>query len=104
MRKRRTKSCGAKPTRESSCIRPAYSIQAQCASALLAVSTDTSRTILSFQEPSMKKLMIAVGVSVLLGACAGGMGMSGSGSSGMSSNPMVGGARCTRRRTSSTTP
>lgn len=42
----------------------------------------------------MKKLMIAVGVSVLLGACAGGMGMSGSGSgsSGMSSNPMVGGA------------
>jgi uncharacterized surface protein with fasciclin (FAS1) repeats len=41
----------------------------------------------------MKKLMIAVGVSVLLGACAG--GMSGSGSSGtgmMSSNPMVGGA------------
>jgi uncharacterized surface protein with fasciclin (FAS1) repeats len=43
----------------------------------------------------MKKLMIAVGVSVLLGACAGGMGMSGSGNSGtgmMSSNPMVGGA------------
>ena len=36
----------------------------------------------------MKKLMIAVGVSVLLGACAGGMGMSGSGAS----NPMVGGA------------
>ncbi|KIQ27477.1 fasciclin [Variovorax paradoxus] len=40
----------------------------------------------------MKKLVIALGVSVLLGACAGGMGMSGSGSSGMSSNPMVGGA------------
>jgi uncharacterized surface protein with fasciclin (FAS1) repeats len=40
----------------------------------------------------MKKLMIAVGVSVLLGACAGGMGMSGSGSTAMSSNPMVGGA------------
>ena len=48
----------------------------------------------------MKKLMIAVGVSVLLSACAGGMGMSGSGggmsgSSSMSggvSNPMVGGA------------
>lgn len=48
----------------------------------------------------MKKLMIAVGVSVLLSACAGGMGgsgssaMSGSGmsSGGMSSNPMVGGA------------
>ncbi|RYZ11122.1 MAG: fasciclin domain-containing protein [Comamonadaceae bacterium] len=46
----------------------------------------------------MKKLMIAVGVSVLLSACAGGMGsgmsggnMSGSGMSGMS-NPMVGGA------------
>jgi len=42
----------------------------------------------------MKKLMIAVGVSVLLSACAGGMG---SGSSGMSgsttmANPMVGGA------------
>lgn len=38
----------------------------------------------------MKKLMIAVGVSVLLGACAGGMGSS---SGGMSStNPMVGGA------------
>ncbi|MDQ0014688.1 putative surface protein with fasciclin (FAS1) repeats [Variovorax boronicumulans] len=36
----------------------------------------------------MKKLVIAVGVSVLLGACAGGMGMSGSGAS----NPMVGGA------------
>jgi uncharacterized surface protein with fasciclin (FAS1) repeats len=36
----------------------------------------------------MKKLMIAVGVSVLLGACAGGMGTSGSGAS----NPMVGGA------------
>jgi uncharacterized surface protein with fasciclin (FAS1) repeats len=32
--------------------------------------------------------MIAVGVSVLLGACAGGMGTSGSGAS----NPMVGGA------------
>ncbi|MGJ7606094.1 fasciclin domain-containing protein [Variovorax sp. LT1R20] len=36
----------------------------------------------------MKKLVIALGVSVLLGACAGGMGMSGSGTS----NPMVGGA------------
>ena len=36
----------------------------------------------------MKKLVIALGVSVLLGACAGGMGMSGSGAS----NPMVGGA------------
>ncbi len=34
----------------------------------------------------MKKLMIAVGVSVLLGACAGGMGGS------AASNPMVGGA------------
>ena len=43
----------------------------------------------------MKKLMIAVGVSVFLSACAGGMGMSGSGmsgSSGMAANPMVGGA------------
>ena len=48
----------------------------------------------------MKKLMIAVGVSILLSACAGGMGMGGSGmsgSGGMSgmsgmSNPMVGGA------------
>ena len=43
----------------------------------------------------MKKLMIAVGVSVLLSACAGGMGMNGSGMSGsstMSANPMVGGA------------
>ncbi|BEP63855.1 fasciclin domain-containing protein [Variovorax sp. V213] len=38
----------------------------------------------------MKKLVIAVGVSVLLGACAGGMGMSGSNAT--SSNPMVGGA------------
>ncbi|MDP9900395.1 fasciclin domain-containing protein [Variovorax ginsengisoli] len=46
----------------------------------------------------MKKLMIAVGVSVLLSACAGGMSGSGSsampagGMSDMSSNPMVGGA------------
>ena len=46
----------------------------------------------------MKKLMIAVGVSVLLSACAGGMGgsgssaMSGGSMSGMTSNPMVGGA------------
>ncbi|VTU32641.1 Immunogenic protein MPT70 precursor [Variovorax sp. SRS16] len=45
----------------------------------------------------MKKLMIAVGVSVLLSACAGGMGMkdgmSGSSMSGSNmSNPMVGGA------------
>ena len=47
----------------------------------------------------MKKLMIAVGVSVLLSACAGGMGMkndgmamSGSGMSSNMSNPMVGGA------------
>ena len=48
----------------------------------------------------MKKLMIAVGVSVLLSACAGGMGMknndgmSGSGmsSGSMAANPMVGGA------------
>ncbi|MFM9424150.1 putative surface protein with fasciclin (FAS1) repeats [Variovorax sp. GrIS 2.14] len=43
----------------------------------------------------MKKLMIAVGVSVLLSACAGGMGMGGSGmsgGSGMAANPMVGGA------------
>ncbi|MDH6592483.1 putative surface protein with fasciclin (FAS1) repeats [Variovorax sp. TBS-050B] len=38
----------------------------------------------------MKKLVIAVGVSVLLGACAGGMGMSG-GNATMQ-NPMVGGA------------
>jgi uncharacterized surface protein with fasciclin (FAS1) repeats len=43
----------------------------------------------------MKKLMMAVGISVLLSACAGGMGTSGSG--GMSgsaamANPMVGGA------------
>ncbi|WP_443304511.1 fasciclin domain-containing protein [Variovorax sp. CCNWLW235] len=38
----------------------------------------------------MKKLVIAIGVSVLLGACAGGMGMSGSGAT--ASNPMVGGA------------
>jgi len=54
----------------------------------LAVSTAHFKN-LSFQEPSMKKLMIAVGVSVLLGACTGGMGMS---SSGGASNPMVGGA------------
>jgi uncharacterized surface protein with fasciclin (FAS1) repeats len=45
----------------------------------------------------MKKLMIAVGVSVLLSACAGGMGMNSSSSgmssgSGMAANPMVGGA------------
>ncbi|WP_422823476.1 fasciclin domain-containing protein [Variovorax rhizosphaerae] len=48
----------------------------------------------------MKKLMIAVGVSVLLSACAGGMGSSGNsvsngGSGSMSmpmANPMVGGA------------
>ena len=43
----------------------------------------------------MKKLAFALGVSVLLGACAGGMGMSGStmsGTSGMAANPMVGGA------------
>jgi len=45
----------------------------------------------------MKKLMIAVGVSILLSACAGGMGMgsnsaSGSGSMSGMSNPMVGGA------------
>ena len=38
----------------------------------------------------MKKLVIAVSVSVLLAACAGGMGMSGNGSG--ASNPMVGGA------------
>ena len=36
-----------------------------------------------------KKLALALSLSVLLGACAGGMGMQGSG--GMS-NPMVGGA------------
>jgi uncharacterized surface protein with fasciclin (FAS1) repeats len=36
----------------------------------------------------MKKLVIAIGVSVLLGACAGGMGMSGA----TTPNPMVGGA------------
>jgi uncharacterized surface protein with fasciclin (FAS1) repeats len=53
----------------------------------LAVSTERFQ-IQSFQESSMKKLMIAVGVSVLLGACAGGT----SGSSGMPPNPMVGGA------------
>ena len=43
----------------------------------------------------MKKLAVALGVSMLLGACAGGMGTSGSGmsgSAGMSANPMVGGA------------
>ncbi len=39
----------------------------------------------------MKKLMIAVGVTVLLSACAGGMGKGGMASGGMS-NPMVGGA------------
>jgi uncharacterized surface protein with fasciclin (FAS1) repeats len=38
----------------------------------------------------MKRIAIAVGVSVLLGACAGGMGMSGSNAT--SPNPMVGGA------------
>jgi len=36
----------------------------------------------------MKKLVIAIGVSVLLGACAGGMGMSGA----TAPNPTVGGA------------
>ena len=48
----------------------------------------------------MKKLVIAAGVSILLTACAGGMGTTGSGmsgaaapsASGMSANPMVGGA------------
>ncbi len=42
----------------------------------------------------MKKLVIALGVSVLLGACAGGMGMKNDGMamSGGMSNPMVGGA------------
>ncbi|MET3179955.1 UNVERIFIED_ORG: putative surface protein with fasciclin (FAS1) repeats [Variovorax guangxiensis] len=40
----------------------------------------------------MKKLVIAASVSVLLAACAGGMGMSGSNSSSGASNPMVGGA------------
>ena len=46
----------------------------------------------------MKKLMIAVGVSVLLSACAGGMGMKkdammhDKSGSAMSANPMVGGA------------
>ncbi|MDR6521325.1 putative surface protein with fasciclin (FAS1) repeats [Variovorax paradoxus] len=40
----------------------------------------------------MKKLVIAASVSVLLAACAGGMGMSGSSSSSGASNPMVGGA------------
>ncbi len=49
----------------------------------------------------MKKLVLAIGVSMLLGACTGGSGMRGggmsgtsamSGTSGMSSNPMVGGA------------
>jgi len=45
----------------------------------------------------MKKLMIAVGVSIFLSACAGGMGMgmgdsSASGSMSGMSNPMVGGA------------
>ncbi|MBU2289200.1 MAG: fasciclin domain-containing protein, partial [Gammaproteobacteria bacterium] len=45
----------------------------------------------------MKKLMIAVGVSVLLSACAGGMGMKHDGmmadkSGSMAPNPMVGGA------------
>jgi uncharacterized surface protein with fasciclin (FAS1) repeats len=38
----------------------------------------------------MKKLVIAIGVSVVLGACASGMGMSGS--SATAANPMVGGA------------
>lgn len=38
----------------------------------------------------MKKLVIAASVSVLLAACAGGMGMSSNGSG--ASNPMVGGA------------
>ncbi len=37
----------------------------------------------------MKKLVIALGVSVLLGACAGGMGMGGSSNA---NTPMVGGA------------
>ncbi|SFP44353.1 Uncaracterized surface protein containing fasciclin (FAS1) repeats [Variovorax sp. PDC80] len=37
----------------------------------------------------MKKLVIALGVSVLLGACAGGMGMGGSSNT---NTPMVGGA------------
>lgn len=44
----------------------------------------------------MKKLMIAVGVSIFLSACAGGMGMGSNASGGASmsgmSNPMVGGA------------
>ncbi|VTU39427.1 fasciclin domain-containing protein [Variovorax sp. PBL-E5] len=40
----------------------------------------------------MKKLMIAVGVSVLLSACAGGMGMKDGMSGSNMSNPMVGGA------------
>ena len=40
----------------------------------------------------MKKLITAIGVSVLLSACAGGMGMKDGGMSGGMSNPMVGGA------------
>jgi len=54
MRKRALRGCGAKPTRnksetgcESKREAPPYSIQAHRASELLAVSTDTSRTILS---------------------------------------------------------
>jgi uncharacterized surface protein with fasciclin (FAS1) repeats len=63
-------------------------LQAHRASELLAVSTESLENHPSFQETSMKKLVIAASVSVLLAACAGGMGMSGSGAS----NPMVGGA------------
>jgi len=74
-------------TRESSCIATPYWSQAHRASELLAASTENLDNPF-FQETSMKKLVIALGVSVLLGACAGGMGMSGSGAS----NPMVGGA------------
>ena len=79
-------------SRESSSARTPYRFQAQRASELLAVSTDTFPSKPTFfLEIPMKKLMIAVGVSVLLSACAGGMGMYGSGMSGMT-DPMVGGA------------
>eukprot|EP00456_Euglypha_rotunda_P048410 TRINITY_DN38816_c0_g2_i2.p2 TRINITY_DN38816_c0_g2~~TRINITY_DN38816_c0_g2_i2.p2 ORF type:complete len:131 (+),score=29.08 TRINITY_DN38816_c0_g2_i2:176-568(+) len=64
------------------------------ASRLRAVggSTDTRRCAhgASLKETFMKKLVIALGVSVLLGACAGG-GMGMGGSSNMNT-PMVGGA------------
>jgi len=94
-RKRRMGGCGAKPTRcrrVNPVARPRrIRLKRIAPPSCWRFPQSPSTKNLSFQEPSMKKLMIAVGVSVLLGACASGTAMSDSGG-GMSSNPMVGGA------------